>query len=321
MRNHPGLAAAIGQLSRGSIAIGNFDGVHLGHQALFAAARAGAALRRGPVAALTFAPHPARVLQPALAPPLLCPPERKRELLAAQGVTDLVEQRFDHAFAATDPDQFVDLLCATGVGEVVVGADFTYGRSRTGRADSLRRALEERGVHLRLIPPVEVNGVVVSSTKIRELVLEGKVDHAARLLGRPFAATGEVVKGDGRGRTLGWPTANVGTAAEILPALGVYAVRFAIQDPAGAFGPAHPGAANLGLNPTFRHPEATRAQASLEVFVLEFSGDLYGRTVRVEFVQRLRSEQRFAGIEALKAQIALDVEGVRRVFAGGAAGG
>ncbi|MBS2025747.1 MAG: bifunctional riboflavin kinase/FAD synthetase [Deltaproteobacteria bacterium] len=318
MRNHLGLATAIGRLTRGSIAIGNFDGVHLGHQALFAAARRGAAQRGGPVCALTFEPHPARVLQPQMAPPLVCTHARKLELLAAQGVTELVEQPFDAAFAATEAQAFVELLCATGVAEVVVGQDFTYGKGRTGRTESLRGALEERGVHLTLIPPVEESGVVVSSTKIRQLVLEGKVDLAQPLLGRAFDVTGEVVKGAGRGRTLGWPTANVRTSNELMPALGVYATQFSIGETSAdgtvTFGPPHLGAANLGLNPTFTQPGSQ--QVSLEVFVLDFAGDLYGKTVRVEFVKRLRAERKFPGLDALRAQITADVEQVRALLGG-----
>jgi riboflavin kinase/FMN adenylyltransferase len=312
MRIHDGLSASAGRLTGGAVAIGNFDGVHLGHQALFATARRDA---QGPVCALTFEPHPARLLAPQYAPPLICEKPRKRELIAATGVTDLIEQPFDAAFASTNPDRFVEMVIGTGVAEVVVGHDFTYGKGRAGTVETLRDSLGERGVRLRLVSPVAVSGLVCSSTKVREFVLEGRVEAANMLLGRPFDLDGEVVQGAGRGRKLGWPTANIRTTNELLPAVGVYAVRTRLL-PGGA---PIAGAANLGLNPTFR-PEVALAGAagqpllSLEVHLLDFSRDVYGQRVRVEFVHRLREERRFPGVDALKAQIAHDVEQARRLL-------
>lgn len=322
MRIHNGLNAANGRLARGAVAIGNFDGVHLGHRALLAHSRAWtlAVSMPGPVAVLTFEPHPASVLAPALAPPRICTPARKLALLEAAGADEVVVQRFDAAFAALAPEEFVELLCETGVSHVVVGHDFTYGKARGGNTDSLRRALEERGVSLTLVPTVTVNGLVVSSTKVREFTLAGHVDGAAALLGRPFDLDGEVVRGDGRGKLLGFPTANLKSEADLLPSLGVYAVRVRLAEGAG-FGPPLPGAANLGINPTFR----TAAQAGtlqggktpllLEVHLLDFAQDLYGRHVRVEFIRKLRDERRFPGVEALKAQIGRDLDEARRLLA------
>ena len=312
MRIHEGLAGAQGKLGGGAVAIGNFDGVHLGHQALFTAARNDAT---GPVCALTFEPHPARLLAPQYAPPLICELPRKRELIAACAVTDLIEQRFDANLAATPPEKFVEMVAATDVAEVVVGHDFTYGKARAGTVETLRASLGEREVRLRVVAPVAVNGLVCSSTKVREFVLEGRVEAANMLLGRPFDLEGEVVRGVGRGRKLGWPTANIRTHNELLPAVGVYAVRARLL-PDGA---PIPGAANLGLNPTFR-PEVALAGAagqpplSLEVYLMDFAQDIYGRKLRVEFVHRLREERRFPGIDALKAQIAHDVEQARRLL-------
>ena len=312
MRIHTGLRAAARALRGGAVAIGNFDGVHLGHQALFAAVRSDAG---GPAAALTFEPHPARLLAPGYAPPLICVRERKRELIAACGISDLVEQPFDAAFAATDPARFVEMVAETGVAEVVVGHDFTYGRGRAGNTQTLRDALGPRGVRLHVVPPVAVNGLVCSSTKVREFVLEGRVEAANMLLGRPFDLDGEVVRGVGRGHKLGWPTANIRTENELLPAVGVYAVRGRLLPGGGPLG----GAANLGLNPTFR-PEAALAGAagrpplSLEVYLLDFDQDIYGRRLRVEFVHRLREERRFPNVGALKAQIEGDVAEARRLL-------
>jgi riboflavin kinase/FMN adenylyltransferase len=310
MRIHSGLSQSVNLLTHGAMAIGNFDGVHLGHQALFEAAR-----RRSPACALTFEPHPARLLAPQYAPPLICEKPRKRELLAAAGVEDLIEQTFDRDFASLEPSRFVDLLLATGISEVVVGHDFTYGKGRAGTVESLRLALEERGVRLHLVPPVTVNGLVCSSTKIREFVLEGRVEAANMLLGRPFDLDGEVVKGEGRGKKLGWPTANIRTTNELLPAMGVYAVRARLLP----YGKVLGGAANLGLNPTFRPLVAQaggsgRPPLSLEVYLFDFDQDIYGRRMRVEFVHRLREERRFPGVDALRAQIARDVVEARRLL-------
>src|SRR5437660_6065683 len=326
MRIHSGIAASARRLTRGAMAIGNFDGVHLGHRGLFDAARASARALGGPASALTFEPHPARLLAPDYAPPLISSPSRKRELLAEAGVEELVVQSFDRSFAGTEPERFVELLAATGVGEVIVGHDFTYGRERGGTVDTLRQGLAPLGVRLHLVAPITVHGLVVSSTKIREFTLEGRVEAAAQLLGRPFDLDGDVVRGVGRGRKLGWPTANIRTAAELLPAVGVYAVRTRLIEEQPTSTEASPGApiqyvpprvgaavlgaANLGLNPTFRddaHAGSGREPLMLEVHLLDVDEDLYGRTLRVEFVHRLRDERRFPNVDALKEQIARDV--------------
>jgi riboflavin kinase/FMN adenylyltransferase len=315
MRIHPGIALADTRLTHGALAIGNFDGVHVGHRALFEAARKLAQASAGPSCALTFEPHPARVLAPEYAPKLICSPERKRELLAQAGVEDLIEQPFDRAFMSLSPDAFVELLIATGVSAVVVGHDFTYGRARSGTVESLRRALEERGVRLHVVPPVTVNGLVVSSTKIREFILAGRVEAANMLLGRPFDLDGEVQRGAGRGRKLGWPTANLRTPSELHPAVGVYAVRAGLV-PASGQATLWKGAANLGLNPTFRPEDAQGGEAHLllEVHLLDVDLDLYGQRLRVEFIHRLRDERRFPGVEALKEQIGKDVATARTLL-------
>src|SRR5690349_7041232 len=267
MRIHSGIEAFARLLTRGALASGYVDGVHLGHGVQFGAANASARRLGGPVAALTFEPHPARLLAPDYAPPLISSPSRKRELLAEAGVEELIVQPFDRAFASTEPERFVELLVATGAGEVVVGHDFTYGRARRGTVDTLRGALAGSGVQLHVVAPITVQGLVVSSTKIREFTLEGRVEAAAQLLGRPFDLEGDVVRGVGRGRKLGFPTANIRTAAELLPAVGVYAVRVRLIEADGSRADAIstsepvtyvpprvraavPGAANLGLNPT-----------------------------------------------------------------------
>ncbi len=299
------LAEVAGRLAPSAVAIGNFDGVHLGHQALFAAAKEGLP-PGGKRVALTFEPNPGRVLSPSLAPRLLTTLARKLELLAAVGLDATVVQSFDAAFSSLSAAQFAGdyLLGGLGARLVVVGPDFSFGRGREGNVDRLRALLAPAGAVLRVMPKVEVDGLAVSSTRIRELVLEGRVEAAARLLGRPYDLEGEVVVGMGRGRKLGWPTANVNVTGELLPAIGVYAVRAS-----GPFGEL-PGAANLGRKPTFGEGQAV----TVEVHLIGYAGpDLKGTTLRVKFLERLRAEMRFPSLEALVAQIELDVEAARRI--------
>lgn len=285
--------------------LGNFDGVHLGHRVLFEEAN-----RHGPAAALTFEPHPGKVLQPELAPKRITLFERKLELLEEAGVEVAIVQPFDLPFARTPPEAFerslFDLVAAT---HAVVGHDFTYGRGRAGNAASLARAARSRNARVHVVAPVTLDGVVVSSSKVREYVLEGRVKAAKRLLGRYFDLDGVVVRGDGRGRSIGFPTANVETANELRPGPGVYAVRVRL-----ATGGWLPGAANIGVKPTFGGTEVT-----VEVHLIGFSGEIYGERVRVAFVDLLRAEKRFRSVEELAAQIRKDVDEARsRISAAGA---
>jgi riboflavin kinase/FMN adenylyltransferase len=331
MRIQGGLASCVGTLTRGALAIGNFDGVHLGHLGLFDAARAAAQEQGGPAAALTFEPHPAKLLAPEYAPPRITTLSRKRELCAAAGLDVLVEQSFDRAFAALEPAAFLDLVAKTGAAQVIVGQDFTYGRDRRGSVESLRSGLSERSVRLHIVKPITVHGLVVSSTKVREFVLEGRAQAAAALLGRPYDLDGKVVRGEGRGRKLGFPTANIDTGAELLPSVGVYAVRARMEETRSSggisatesfepprFGTPFAGAANLGLNPTFRsdaHAGGGRDRLVLEVHLLDTDQDLYGATLRVEFHHRLRDERRFPSVDALREEIANDIAQARRLLA------
>jgi riboflavin kinase/FMN adenylyltransferase len=299
-----------------SVAIGNFDGVHLGHRALFDLARAQAVARRGLSAALTFDPHPVRVLRPGLLPPCLTPLPRKLELLAECGLDAAVVQPFDLAYAATGAAEFVsrDLAAGLGAAAVVVGQDFTAGHGRT-RVEGLRPLLQEHGIHLAVVEPVTSDGLVVSSTKIRELLLEGNVAGAAELLGRTHDADGTVVRGGGRGRTIGFATANVATEA-MLPALGVYAVRARLggsQEPGGALAGDRrcDGVCNVGVKPTVQE----EGPPSAEIHLFDHDGgDLYGERIRVSFVARLREERRFPSIEALREQIGRDAREARELL-------
>jgi riboflavin kinase / FMN adenylyltransferase len=283
-----------------ALALGNFDGVHLGHRALFKEAS-----ERGRPGALTFEPHPGKVLQPELAPRLITPLPRKLQLMEAAGLEVVVVLPFTVAFARTPARDFEALLFdRAGVRAVVVGRDYTYGAQRAGTVVTLGEAALRRGAVVALVEPVTVGGVVASSSRIREYILEGRVSAARALLGRPFDLDGVVVKGDGRGRSIGWPTANVDTHGELLPGSGVYAVR--VRAAEGWRG----GAANIGTKPTFGGSAVT-----VEVHLLDWSGDLYGQEVRVEFLERLRPERRFASVSELTAQIQRDVEEARVVLA------
>lgn len=301
-------AARTGLLAGGAVAVGNFDGVHLGHQALIARAIELARPRGARAGVLTFEPHPVRVLRPQLAPPLLTPLPRRLELLADRGLDAAVVQPFDPAYAATTAAGFVerDLAGALGVRDVVVGWDFTAGHERA-RVDALRPLLAARGMTLHVVDPVAEGGLTVSSTKIREFLLEGNVEAAALLLTRPHDVDGRVVPGAGRGRALGFGTANLATTA-LLPANGVYAVRARLGGGPGW----RPGVCNVGVKPTVEDAGLVTA----EVHLLDHDGsDLYGTTLRVAFVARLRDERRFPSLDALRAQIADDAERARELLA------
>lgn len=313
MKVHASLAAAAqsGELTGAAVCLGNFDGVHLGHRALIAQAH-----QLGPAAAVTFLPHPGAVLQPELAPRLITLQARKLELLEAEGLGHLVVQPFDLAFAGTPPEEFErSLFEGLKVKAVVVGSDFTYGQKRAGTVPTLTQAAQRHGAQVVVVPPVTVDGVVVSSSRVREYVLEGRVAAAQRLLGRWFDLDGSVVPGQGRGRTIGFPTANLETQNELRPAAGVYAVRARVLgQPFGSAqdGPLawRGGAANIGVKPTFGLNELT-----IEVHLFDFSGDLYGKRLRVEFVERLRAEQRFGSVAELTSQIASDLDKARAAIA------
>ena len=297
------------ELTGCSLALGNFDGVHLGHQALFGEVR-----RQGtPTAALTFLPHPGKVLQPELAPKLISLLPRKLELFEACGLDAAVVQPFTREYARSSPRDFeASLLDVVGARHIVVGYDFTYGAARAGTADTLREAAAARGAQVHVVAPVTVDGVVASSSKVREYILEGRVSAAQRLLGRPFDLDGTVVTGHGRGRGIGFPTANVDTQNELRPAAGVYAirVRFLGAPASTPDAPWLPGVANIGVKPTFGVNEVT-----IEAHLLDFSGDLYGRELRVQFLERLRPERRFGSVAELVGQIKRDVEAARAVIA------
>ena len=285
-----------------AIALGNFDGVHLGHQALLSRAR-----ELGHPAVLTFDPHPIHVLHPGRGPTLLTSTARRLELFESLGVELAGVQPFTRAFAGTPAREFERLLLEEGrPAHVLVGPDFAYGAHRQGTLEALGEAASACGIQLHVIEPVSVEGAMVSSTRIRDALREGRVAEAARLLGRPFDLDGKVIQGAQRGRTLGFPTANLEVLTPLVPATGIYAVRARLAD-----GRWLAGAASIGHNPTFGE-----GALSVEVYLIDFEGDLYGQPMRVAFLERLRPEQRFDSVQALIAQMEQDVARARAIAAG-----
>jgi riboflavin kinase / FMN adenylyltransferase len=286
------------------VALGNFDGVHLGHQVVLARAVEEGALRGVPVVAATFWPHPRSVLGSGEAPRLLTTLELRREALLAYGADEVQEIRFDKDLSRKSPEEFVrDVLLGGMEAEaVVVGENFRFGYRAAGDFEDLRRIMRETGGEAYAVE-VRAEEGEISSTRIRALIAGGEVKEAARLLGRPYLLRGEVVVGDRRGRTIGFPTANLLLDPVVaVPATGVYACTVHVEDDAYA------ACTNVGFAPTFG-----REESRVEAYLLDFEGDLYGRMADVAFLGRIRDERRFSGVEELKERIALDVEEARRL--------
>jgi len=290
------------------VAVGNFDGVHLGHQTLLRRARALAVERRAPTVVLTFRPHPARLLRPEAAPVLICDQREERALLAEQGVDVLVEEPFGPSLAQLEPEEFVRrvLVERLGAGAVVVGFNFRFGRRGVGCFEDLRRAGSRYGVYAEALPPVRLDGAPVSSTRVRAALQRGEVRCAGRLLGRPPRLSGVVVPGEQRGRTLGFPTLNVAPSTPLQHAEGVYAARAHTPLRPEPFG----AAVSLGRRLTFGGGPVT-----IEAFLLDFRADAYGLRVSLDLLDYLRPEQRFADAAALIAAMRHDVARTRRVLA------
>jgi riboflavin kinase/FMN adenylyltransferase len=273
------------------VAVGSFDGVHLGHREVI----------RGSDSVLTFDPHPSAVVAPQHTPKLLTDLQSKAELIEALGVRELIVIPFDAAFAKRSAKEFIDdvLVSALGATYVSVGENFRFGNRAKGDPQMLS---EDERFSTRVTPLLEVDGEIVSSSHIRGLVLAGEVDQATRFLGAPFQLRGEVVHGDQRGRELGFPTANlIPDDALVCPGHGVYA----------CLADGRPAAVNIGVRPTF---DTGRGEL-IEAYILDFEGDLYGRELRLEFLSRLRGERRFQSAEELVEQMHRDVEKTREIVA------
>lgn len=287
-----------GRWSAPVLALGNFDGVHLGHREILRRVRETAAARAATPVVLTFDPHPTLVLRPDKAPPALMTWAQKLEAFEAAGMAGVAVVRFTAELSRWDPEMFVRevLVGWIGVASVWVGGNFVFGRDRSGTFEVLRDLGGRYGFEAGRVEPVCANGSPVSSTRVRRLVADGLVEDASALIGGFYAIDGEVVPGDGRGRLIGFPTANLRTPNELLPSYGVYACFARVG------GETHQAVANVGVRPTFHGGGA----ATLEAHLLGVSRDLYGRSIRLYFVKRLRGERRFESVEALARQIALD---------------
>ena len=293
-------------LRGGAVAIGNFDGVHLGHQAVIRAARNWAHAAGRPALVATFDPHPSRLFRPEAPPFALTSLQQKLARFDALGLDGAVVIPFTPALAALSPEDFVAdwLVSPVAPGHVVTGSDFSFGHRRAGDAATLARLGAAHGFSTRALEPVLDGGRPVSSTRIREALVAADPGEAARLLTRPFAIAGPVIPGDQRGRQIGVPTANMELGDYVRPAFGVYAVRARLPG-----GPWLRGVANLGIRPMFDPPKLL-----LETWLLDWTGDLYGQTLEVALIAYLRGEARFDDLAGLKAAIEADARAAREIL-------
>jgi riboflavin kinase/FMN adenylyltransferase len=288
------------------LALGNFDGLHRGHMKIIDRVRRRSGERGGTPAAMTFDPHPPRVVRPDKAPPLLMTQEQKIESLSRSGMQGIAVVRFTPELSRWEPEMFVRTVLVEWlhVVEVWVGANFLFGHNREGNFSMLRSLGARYGFRSEKIDPVRYKDFVVSSTRVRRLVSEGRVDEAGALLGHHYFIDGVVVRGAGRGHELGFPTANLRTANELPPPSGVYATTATIDDIV------HASVTNIGTRPTFGDSD----QPVIEVHIFDYTRELYDTTVRLSFLQRMRDERAFADVDALRAQIDADCRGARRLF-------
>ncbi|WP_129126172.1 bifunctional riboflavin kinase/FAD synthetase [Geomonas oryzae] len=289
------------------VTIGNFDGVHLGHREIFKRVRQIAREIDGVSVVITFVPHPLKVVAAHKEVRLITTSREKEALIEGSGIDYLLEIPFDKEFASVPAAVFVEkvLVDAIGVERLVIGYDYAFGRGREGDVALLRQLGERHGYTVEELEPISDGSTVYSSTAVRRMVSAGNVSCAASLLGRHFSISGRVVHGHERGRSIGFPTANIETEKDLIPSVGVYAVKVCMGDRL------FDGACNVGPNPTFGNQ-----QLSIEVFLLDFEDDLYGRELTLFFIERLRGEKRFSGIDELKEAIAADVARCREILGG-----
>ncbi len=295
-----------GPLTNPVLTIGNFDGMHKGHLALFDKVKERAKSLQGQSAIMTFEPHPIKVIMPGNGPPLITPIQQKLRLMEGTGIDVIFCLPFTKEFAAISARDFVKdiLVDKIGIKEIVVGYDYTFGHGREGNIQLLKEMGTPFGFTVHVVDPVRINNTLVSSTSIRNLVQEGNLKEAKKLLGRDYQISGTVVKGKDRGdRLLGFSTANLELIDELTPGVGVYAVSIHIDDQT------YYGLTNIGYNPTFG--EGT---FSVETHILDFSRDLLGKTIRVDFIERLRDEKTFESAKELAEQIGKDIVRARELF-------
>ena len=289
------------------IAIGVFDGVHLGHQQVIRQTIADARQHEAISVAVTFDRHPSSVVAPERAPALIYSLPQKLRAVESLGVNATLLIEFTEAFSRKSGDEFVRELARGfgGIHSICVGSAFTFGHKRSGNVDLLRTLGIEMKFNVHGLAALALDGKTVSSTRIRECIRNGNLDAASQMLGRSYAIAGKVIEGDRLGRTLGAPTANIDIAGLVLPPNGVYAVHAEVNDRS------YRAVANLGVRPTLNNPAP---QQRFEVHLLDFDGDLYGAEMEINFVEKLRDEQKFASLNALKTQIGADIESARKIF-------
>lgn len=294
------------KFSNSIITLGNFDGLHLGHQELIKMVIKRAKETGSVSLVVTFRPHPLKILAPEKCPSLISIYEEKIRLFEKLGIDVLVKIPFTLAFSSITPRDFVKrILCGLlGAKEIFVGYNYRFGRGREGNIQKLKELGEEFGFKVIEVEQISLNGEVISSSKIRHLLKDGEVEYATRLLGRHYAITGIVIKGDGRGKDLGFPTANIAAKHAIIPADGVYAVRLFVRDKY------YDGIANIGIRPTFNKKDPTT-----EVHVFDFNEDLYGEEITVYFLQKIREEKKFMNADALIQQIKSDIATAKSILA------
>jgi len=289
-----------------AVTIGNFDGLHLGHQAMLTRLQDVARTRGLPSCVLSFEPHPREFFAPEQAPARLSSLREKAECLQRMGIDRLHVFRFDRAFAALTAEAFIERVLGRTLQAryVLVGDDFRYGARRTGDFALLKKAGETLGFDAEFLPTVEVAGERASSTAVRQALANGELEHAARLLGQPYSISGRVVHGDKLGRNIGFPTANIQLRHNRPPLLGIFAVELY-----GLNGAPLPGVASLGKRPTVKGADAVPV---LEVHLFDFNADIYGRRVRVDFLHKLRDEEKYPDLDSLVAQIRRDVDNAKQ---------
>jgi riboflavin kinase/FMN adenylyltransferase len=291
------------------VALGNFDGVHIGHQTILKAAIERAQAAKGSALAVTFDPLPAKVLNPNRAPRLIMTPEDKHELLRSFGLHGVIVLTFSTALSMLTPEEFVREYLRRRIGacEVVVGHNVSFGHKRAGNAEVMRQLGRQLGFDTIVVGPIERDGIAVSSTQVRAMISAGNMRSTAILLGRPHFLRGAVVHGRERGRTIGFPTANIQSRTECLPPDGVYATRVVLVE--GSY----PSITNIGMRPTFGEPERT-----IEAHIFDFNRDIYDREIKLEIIERIRPERKFESAQTLAAQIASDLQRAKEILAPGA---
>lgn len=301
-----GIQQLASKLSGSVVTIGNFDGLHRGHRELISQVRQAASESGLPAVVMTFDPHPLKILAPQKNVKMIFPLTDRIEEIQKMGMEYLIIQPFSRELSDLEPKKFFEdlLIDSLGVKRLIVGHDFSFGKDRKGDSEMLHQLCRERAIAFQVVPPVKHDGVLVSSSSIREAILDGEVAKAANLLGRSFYLRGVVEKGQGRGKKIGFPTANLFTPSELFPKLGVYVTR------AHLLGKIHKSVTNVGRNPTFQ--EKTRHPIQVETHILNFDRDIYGEALKIEFLDFLREEKKFDSVAELVKQITHDVENAER---------